>query len=177
MGGGPVRLSVAPHAAPGVPLRVEASFRSGGDSAVLPKTLMVELEDPSGDKQPLALTAEGKIFANSFVPEIAGTWLARVAAGEDGAAAVVQPFEVKPPERELRDRTADLSFGRQVAAETGGDAVTPEGAVSAAAKLQMKRVEHVTEHRESLWDKWPYFVLLMTLLFAEWTWRKALRQP
>ena len=111
------------------------------------------------------------------MPETGGTWFARITTGEDNAAAAVQQFDVQPPARELRDQSADFGFARLVASQTGGAAVEPVEAVQAAADLMMRKVEHVTEERRALWDKWPYFGLLFLLIFAEWTWRKALRQP
>jgi hypothetical protein len=177
LGGGPVRLSVSPGAVPGAPVRIEASFRGAEDAAMNTGGLVVELESPAGEKRELPLSADGESFVGSFVPETGGTWFARITTGEDGAAAALQQFDVRPPARELRDQSADFSFGRVVASQTAGFAVEPLEAVSAAAELTMRRVEHVTEERRALWDKWPYFGLLFLLIFAEWTWRKALRQP
>ena len=174
-------MMARPLATSGVPVRISAAFRAADDPLTRVGSLPVRIEYPDGDEQTLVLDPtpgrDGE-FSGTFTPETAGSWFARVGTGgEEFIAAAGHKFDVRAAERELRDRTTDPSFATIMAARTGGKSLTVKTADQAAEAFSMLRVDHVREERESLWDRWPFSGFLLLLLFVEWTWRKALRQP
>ncbi|NOY80526.1 MAG: hypothetical protein GXP31_05925 [Kiritimatiellaeota bacterium] len=150
---------------------------------------------PVTDATPQVKLFTGKRFLGryplAFVPDSAGLYETRL----DGLPAAVYraelevpetapstavriEFEVAPavssekaelaPNRELLDRLASL---------TGGRVVLPEESLSVLEALAPAKATLEEKRDWSLWDSWPFLLLFLLLVSAEWVLRKRAGLP
>lgn len=138
--------------------------------------LGIALVHPNGEVEQVPLERAGN---DMFIAEIETNepGVYRVTAGESGGAPMDEElggisFIVEPPAREVRGPTSDEGYLKSIAAGSGGVYIR---AGDSAEKLRIddSRKKTVTgyETRE-LWDS-PFFLLLILgLLFSEWSLRR-----
>jgi len=62
---------------------------------------------------------------------------------------------------------------RQISEITGGAALRSEELAKHLRTLGPEASEYVTQTDHRLWDNWPFFLIFVGLLTAEWALRKA----
>ena len=83
-------------------------------------------------------------------------------------------FLVYDQDLELDNPAADRGTMETLAAMTGGQTMAAEqlSELFERIKQQLEQLEVETLVKRTLWDTWPFFVLLVTLLGVEWWLRK-----
>ena len=77
-------------------------------------------------------------------------------------------------DRELENPAADPALLKQISEITGGAALRPEELakhLKAARRPRPPTTSVQTEQR--IWDNWPFFLIFVAILTAEWALRKA----
>lgn len=135
---------------------------------------------PDGRRRPVRLWRRGDVWTGSF-PETTspGDYAIEVKAQTDG-----QPFGeararflVFVEELELDNPAADPALLANLAAMTkdlGGEALAPEQFNDLLTRLRERaaRREISVQAKQTLWDRWPFMLLLVGLLSGEWYLRK-----
>lgn len=108
-------------------------------------------------------------------PASPGERVVRVSeAGFDGER-LSRPVDVRPTDVEAREPAADHAKLAALAEATGG-AVVPADSLDRLVDLIPARPRRTpVELRESLWDSWAAFMLVLGLLILEWLGRKLIR--
>lgn len=86
-------------------------------------------------------------------------------------------FLVRPSNREYHDVVLKRDFLENLAAAGGGEYHAPADADAIPSKLRSRRTTTSVYHASSLWDKPPFFLLIVGLLAGEWAWRRRRRLP
>ncbi|MEI6210394.1 MAG: hypothetical protein WCR06_02085 [bacterium] len=143
----------------------------------------VQVWTAAGDKTNVVVLRQGdQELQAPAVPAHAGTaWTAavfdHVPAGDwivsiRGGAAAPEPLRVVDRNRELYDLSRDDAYLRSLAANSGGacEDLTETGRLlnDVQSRSRVERQEHIWR----LWDSGWVLALLVTLLTAEWIWRK-----
>lgn len=117
--------------------------------------------------------ARGTYFASGAAGEYRVTVQARRAGqaiGTDSAR-----FDVFQDDRELEDPAADRALMRQIAEVTGGKALEPEELGKYLRSLDATSLTDTLQQKERrLWDNWPFFLVFVAALSAEWWLRKRI---
>jgi hypothetical protein len=84
------------------------------------------------------------------------------------------PFQVRrPPSVERQEASSNRDLLDQIAAVSGGRVFTVADAATELPKVfQRTTVVETVPQEQSLWDRWPILLLLLSLLAAEWTLRR-----
>lgn len=140
-------------------------------------TFQAEVVPPQGDPLPVELVRQGNQVTGSFPQtQKAGDYTIRVKAQQAGQplGGTEARFLVFEENLELDNAAADATVLESLAAMTGGKALAPEELPHLIEQLmqQTERLEVKTEAKQSLWDTWPFFFLLLGLLGTEWYLRK-----
>jgi uncharacterized membrane protein len=114
-------------------------------------------------------------FAATYRPDAPGSLRVRMSDPSLAALELVAPVEVFAPDDELRRPETDHALLAQLAASTGGEALTPEQIRDLPELLPNRAVRTLNPLRERIWDTPLAFLLLLGLLTAEWIGRKVLR--
>ncbi len=81
-------------------------------------------------------------------------------------------FIVEPPEDELRGPTSNLNFLKSIARATGGNFITTRDNPD-ALRIENSRKKTITGYETVLlWDNPVFFLLILGLLFSEWSLRR-----
>ena len=139
--------------------------------------VMASVTQPNGDFTDLSMewTAEkdGEYRAN-FTASEEGFYEVRVDAMSDDEiiGEDVAYFQVASSDAEYHDSTMQAPLLRRIAEETGGRFYTPE-----TAELLLDDIQHVGRgvtvvEEHDLWDMPALFLLLGTLIFGEWGYRR-----
>ena len=137
-----------------------------------------EILPPEGDPLAVDLVRNGGQTTGSFrqTPK-AGDYTIRLTADKDGQplGSTQARFLVFEENLELDNAAADATVLDSLAAMTGGKSLAPEELPELIRQLmrQTDRLEVKTEAKQSLWDGWPFFFLLIGLLGTEWYLRKC----
>jgi hypothetical protein len=165
-------------------LEFTAGARTATGDPIENATLKAEIIMPDGSTQPVRLARQEDQFTGTFRDtESPGDYTVRVTAqrsgtepgGDDGSLGFTKTrFLVFQEDLELDNATADISAMDSLAVMTGGQAVAPEQLDELFDRLasDTARLENQTETKRTFWDTWPFFLLLVCLLTAEWFLRK-----
>jgi hypothetical protein len=82
-------------------------------------------------------------------------------------------FMVYQDNRELENPAADLDLLKQISLTTGGVSLKSEDLEKHLATITPEASDYVTQSEHKLWDNWPFFLVFVALLSAEWALRKA----
>jgi hypothetical protein len=82
-------------------------------------------------------------------------------------------FMVYQDNRELENPAADLRLLKQISEITGGTALKSEDLEKHLKALAPEASDYITQTEHKLWDNWPFFLIFVALLTAEWALRKA----
>ncbi|MBO6576279.1 MAG: hypothetical protein JJ896_16330 [Rhodothermales bacterium] len=142
-------------------------------------TVDLQIRTPDGTTLPFAMRSigSGRYRADAgTLPEgryayTAAASLANEQLGEDSGV-----FSVGPLALEYQDTRADAALMRQIALRTGGQALdlSSLGALSqpAAQASWLHPRDRVVRSSIRLWQRYPFLVLVLVLLTAEWFLRK-----
>ncbi len=73
--------------------------------------------------------------------------------------------------------SADRGMLTGLAGLTAGTVIGPAALDTIAKRLGPAVITHTERHQIDLWNSWPWFLLIMALLTAEWVLRKKVRLP
>jgi uncharacterized membrane protein len=128
--------------------------------------------DPKGLKIGAEIRSSGRPgeYAASFTPEKGGTYKLKV---ETAGGSLEESVEISEPIEE-RDGLPDHERLRMIAQSTGGKFLSPQEdllreLLGAAEKRETRYVE---EKRIPLWTRFPLWFAVLTLLSAEWYFRR-----
>jgi hypothetical protein len=139
--------------------------------------VVATVTSPSGEETqlPMEWTVErdGE-YAVSFEPEEHGLYDVRVdvRAEEGSAEAATTHLQVADPVEEYFDAEMQASLLERLAEETGGGFYTPETVGSLPEDVRFTESGSTVYEELDLWDMPFVFLLLVTLVGAEWSFRR-----
>lgn len=113
-------------------------------------------------------------YAGAWAPPSEGSWRIRPARGAGWSAteAMVQARSEQP---EQVDTTPDHALLQGLANATNGKVFKPLDAAGLTTTIPSRSIIVRQPVQRPLWDRWPLYLLLTTLLVAEWIGRRSLR--
>ncbi len=151
------------------------------DSSGAPIELQVSILDPAGNRQSLATvaTAKGSRTGTFTATDQMGDYVAEVVASREGKELGRARARFLVPTQDLElDRPgaepALLAGLARITEAAGGQSFAPEELPQLIRELANEPPEVRTEviERQTYWDKWPFFLLFVGLVGAEWFLRK-----
>ncbi len=128
-----------------------------------------------------AESAEGSASTTltaTWIPTEPGRHTIRVTEPALAALDLTDTVRVTAPDDELRDAASDHALLAELAAQTGGAVLTPDRLRELPDLLPNRRLRLLgSPQSDSLWDKPLVWVLLVSLLTAEWVGRRLIRMP
>jgi len=174
----PVVASLArDEAEPGEPVRITAEVTDSAYIEVNDAVVTARVTGPDDvqEEVPLVWDAErdGRYTA-TFAPPVPGDYTVAVRAERDGheVGRAAAPLSAGPSPDEYFDagrRTATL---RRIADETGGRFYTPETLGDLPEDIDVKGAGVTLVEQKDLWDMPVLFLAILTLLGAEWGYRR-----
>jgi hypothetical protein len=158
-----------------------AGARSPQGEDVTDAKFTAEVLLPDGKKEPLNLVHEADHMAGSFDhTQLPGDYAIAVTAVDSKGAEIGSTrsrFLVFEQDLELDNAAADPTLLASLSAMTkpvGGKSLAPEELPKLLADLAEQPLEMEVEAQEkiTLWDTWPFFLLFVGLISAEWYLRK-----
>jgi hypothetical protein len=120
---------------------------------------------PQGDE------AKGSYFASGQPGEY--EVVVKATAGGKTIGTDRARFMIYQDDREHENPAADLDLLKQIAEATGGASVKTEDLGAHLKKVGPEASDYVAQTELKLWDNWPFFLIFVALLSAEWALRKA----
>ena len=136
---------------------------------------------PDGKRSSLRLRRDpaappGEMSGTFLETQAVGDYTLIVTATRDAEAVGTARarFLVFEQDLELNNPAADVGALENLAEMTSGKRVPPEQlpALLAELKAGTKELEVETQSKDTLWDKWPFFLCFTALLVLEWFLRK-----
>ncbi|MBL8826483.1 MAG: hypothetical protein JNM18_05820 [Planctomycetaceae bacterium] len=164
--------------APGMRVEFTAGARNETGDTVRDAKYTVEVSTPDGRKLPARLNQmtngdQQGLVLDAMEP---GDYTIQVRAQVGGVelGTTQARFLVYEQDLELENPAADRGTLEAIAAMTGGKTVAPEqlGSLVDEIRSTIKQFEVETQVKDTLWDTWPFFMLFIALLTAEWYLRK-----
>jgi uncharacterized membrane protein len=164
--------------APGMRVEFLAAARNEIGDTVREAKFDVEVVAPDGRKLPARLnqTPSGEqqgLVLDALEPGDY-TIVATASVGGVKLGTTQARFLVYEQDLELENPAADRGTLEAIAAMTGGKTVAPEqlGDLVDEIRSTIKQFEVETQVKDTLWDTWPFFLIFIALLTAEWYLRK-----
>jgi len=163
-----------------VPFRVRAKAKTGEE--ILSPRATVTVEMPDGTTQDLALVDENGVMTGSFrATQLPGDY--RIAATvqtavspteEDSTKSATARFLIIDRNVELDNPIASPMVLENIAGMTGGRTIAPEQFPHLLEELARQSSELVEqrETKKTLYDTWPFLLLFVAYISAEWFFRK-----
>jgi hypothetical protein len=170
--------TTADRVEPGEPVKLSAEVLDAAYAEVNDSRVVARVTSPSGKTTEIpvewTVTKDGDYRA-TFTPDESGIYDVRVTAARDqkdlGTAAM--HVRVSAGDAEYFDAAMRAPLLKRIAEETGGRFFTPANASTLPEAISYSgRGVTVVEERE-LWDMPALFLVLVTLVFAEWGFRRA----
>ena len=176
----PVWVQVDPrNFDPGSQVPIELGVRDNDGQPVTDAEVKVRLTAPDGTERDLAALRSGDRWLADFgETQEPGIYRIAVTATRDGQAVpgmATTRFMVDSRDLELDNPAADPALLQDLALATGGRVIAPEQLDEFlqelidrdATQLEDKRVTRLT-----LWDNWPFLLVFVLAISAEWFVRK-----
>jgi len=114
-------------------------------------------------------------YRGSFAPTEHGAYEARVEAARGGTTlgATVAHVRVAPSDSEYFDAAMRAPLLRRISEETGGVHYTPQTVASLADDIKYTGRGVTTVEERDLWDMPIVLFLLLTVMLAEWSYRRV----
>ncbi|MBN1910456.1 MAG: hypothetical protein JW818_12000, partial [Pirellulales bacterium] len=163
---------------PGGRLEFTTGVRSATGDPITDARLEAEAVLPDGTTRPLRLSRHEDAWRGSFAEtKTAGDYALRITAqkGDEPLGTARARFLVFEQDLELDNAAADRRGLESLAAMTEGQSIAgPEQLRSLLEELleRTDELEEKTETKHTLWDTWPFLLLLVGLLSVEWFLRK-----
>src|SRR5260370_27218653 len=162
----------------GEPVKLSAEVLDSAYAEVNDSRVVARVTSPSGKTTEIpvewTVTKDGDYRA-SFTPDESGIYDVRVSAARDqkDLGTSVMHVRVSAGDAEYFDAAMRAPLLKRIAEETGGRFFTPANASSLPEAISYSgRGVTVVEERE-LWDMPVLFLVLVSLVFAEWGFRRA----
>ncbi len=171
--GSPVRILArlaTPQFMPIVNAAPHATIRAG-DRQVLRRQLIYRPESPGIYAAEVGSLPEGRYRVELDNADL-GEWGASLAQPVSAEFSVTAAMDA-----ECVELAADRGLLTRMAALTAGRVLEPIELESLVKRLGPAVVSHVERRQMDLWDSWPWFILILALLTAEWVLRKRVRLP
>jgi hypothetical protein len=165
------------QANPRSPVAIRAAV---SDSLFIPRNdakVVAHIVSDSGITRDLpldwAIDRDGE-YRGTFTPEQPGVYAVRVEASMPNGATVADTSYVRVADlnTEYFDAEMRAPLLRRVAKETGGKFYTPANASSLAEDVALSKHGVTVVNQMDLWDMPAVLLLLVSLLAAEWSYRK-----
>lgn len=136
-----------------------------------------EVTLPDGTKRPVQLIRQDNLLSGNFrETQSPGDYTVTATVQQDKAVvgAAHARFLVYQQDLELDNAAADKPLLENLARMTGGESIGPEQLPALIEKFS-KNADNLlvqTETKRTFWDSWPFFLLFVGLLGAEWYLRK-----
>ena len=163
-----------------VPFRIRAKAKSGEE--ILSPDASVTVETPDGSTQTVALIDENGVMTGSFrATQQPGDY--RISAtvqtetsptDSDSVQSATARFLIIDRNIELDNPIASPTVLENIAGMTGGRTIAPEQFPQLLAELA-RQSNDLVEHRETkktLYDTWPFLLMFVACISAEWFFRK-----
>jgi uncharacterized membrane protein len=162
---------------PGTRVEFTAGARNPQGEPIADATMEVEVVRPDGSKATPRLRRSGDEMAGTFLDaQLPGDYTLVVKASSNGVTigTAQARFLVYDQDLELDNPAADRGTMESLASMTDGRTVASEQLpeLFASIKQQLEKLEVETLVKRTLWDTWPFFLLLIVLLGVEWYLRK-----
>ena len=164
---------------PGQLVEFAVGIQSPSGETITQADATAQIVLPDGTTQETRLTnSAGQITGSFRDTGSPGDYTIRVSVNQDGQSlgSARARFLVSAQDMELDNASADATALDSLAAMTGGRSLAPEelpDLIDELAREADKLVETTEPDTRSLWDYcWPFFLLLVGLLGAEWYLRK-----
>jgi Domain of unknown function (DUF3416) len=170
--------TTADRVEPGEPVKLSAEVLDSAYAEVNDSRVVARITSPSGKTTEMpvewTVTKDGE-YRTTFTPDESGIYDVRVTASRDqkdlGTSAM--HVRVSAGDAEYFDAAMRAPLLKRIAEETGGRFFTPATASALPEAISYSgRGVTVVEERE-LWDMPVLFLLLVSLVFAEWGFRRA----
>jgi hypothetical protein len=163
--------------APGDRLNFTVGAQSPTGEPVEDFTASAEIVLPDGARRAVQLIRQDNNLAGFYRDtQVAGDYQVEVTAKKkDQVLGTARGrFLVYQQDLELDNASADTALLESLAAMTGGQVEAPEQLRQLVQRLthQTARVDVQQETKKTFWDTWPFFLVLVGLLTAEWYLRK-----
>lgn len=163
--------------APGRTVTVRAEVVDSAHLALNDATVSASLIAPSGETRELplewAVERDGEYRAR-IAPESAGLYTVRVTATTRAGDVLTDSLFVRAADHgtEMFDAGMRGTLLKRIAEETGGRFYTPSTISTLPADLALSKRGVTVVNEMDLWDMPVVFLLLVTLVSAEWLYRK-----
>ncbi len=163
--------------APGQRVEFLVGARSASGEPVTDAKFTAEVILPDGSRRPLQLVRQDQETAGSFrdtQPD--GDYAIEVTATHQGEplGSARSRFLVFKQDLELDNAAADVAAMESLAQMTDGELLAPEQLPDLIERLgrQTSHLEIEQQTKETFWDTWTFFLVLVGLLGVEWFLRK-----
>jgi uncharacterized membrane protein len=170
--------TTADRVEPGESIKVDAEVLDPAYAEVNDATVTAHITSPSGKATDVPIdwtvTKDGD-YQMSFVPDESGIYTVKVGAerGQKSLGSGSMHVRVSAGDAEYFDAAMRAPLLKRIAEETGGRFFTPANVASLPEAISYSgRGVTVVEERE-LWDMPALFMLLITLVSAEWGYRRV----
>lgn len=163
--------------APGTPLEFTVGAQSPSGDPVVDATFSAQVVPPEGDPSSLRVVRRGEDWSGTLTDTLApGDYAIEIEAsrGEETLGSARARFLVFEEDLELDNASADVGGMAALASMTEGRSLAPEQLPELLDQLadQTEALEEYTETKQTYWDRWGFFLVLVGLLSAEWYLRK-----
>lgn len=175
---GRVGLDVGDRFTPGAAAELSVTVYDDAYAPLPGAAVRAVVTGPDGDVRELDLTADvGRtgVYTAVLTPTDEGVYTVDVAAADPSGAprgADTRSFLVHPPAREFYDAALKETALRDLAATASGAYWAPGEAEAIPAALRGRRTSTSVYHASYLWDHPLLYLLILTLLSAEWFYRR-----
>lgn len=115
--------------------------------------------------------------AGQYRVELDASGISGLATTPPGATIAAEFAVAAGNDTETIDLTADRGELTRLAEQTGGSVLEPTDLDSIEKRLGPARITTTERRQLDLWNSWPWFLLIVTLMSAEWLLRKKVRLP
>jgi uncharacterized membrane protein len=165
---------------PGARVEFSTGARTAQGDPVADADLQAEIVLPDGSRRPISLNrmaGEPAWSGTFFETQTAGDYTIVVTPINDSAklgGPKHSRFLVFEQDLELDNAGAEVGVLESLAATTGGESLAPEQLPGLLERLKQlpQELEIEIQTKKTLWDTWPFFVVLTTVLALEWFLRK-----
>ncbi len=145
----------------------------------------VSLRVETPDKRQIELVAEASDagpgrYEATFAARVPGVYRAQITVNDADGSEVGKRetgWSVEPQTEEFRALTVNRNLLSEIASQTGGEVVTPEGLEHFVASLPNRNIPIVETWTYPLWHQWSVFFVALTCLVAEWGLRRWKGMP
>lgn len=171
-----VKLDRRRHS-PGSRVEFSAGANTAEGEPIVDGEFEAEVVRPDGKRIPVTLRKQGDEMRGAFLDaRAAGDYavVVNVKRKLEPIGASQARFLVYDQDLELNNPAADVGGMESLAAMTEGKSLAPEQLPGLLDELKAgaKSLEIETQSKETLWDRWPFFLIFVGVLAVEWVLRK-----